>query len=76
MEHAMGIYKLFRRKGCSVLCCVVPADSPTPGFLSAIVWDFMGGINTEASSVLTGFDEAAAELVIPLNGFYLFQEVV
>jgi hypothetical protein len=72
----MGIYNLFRRKGCSALCCVVPEDSPTPGFLSATIWDFMGGINTEASPVLTGFDEAAAKLVIHLNGFYLFQEVI
>lgn len=72
----MDTYNLFRRKGCSALFCVVPAHFPTPGFLSATIWDFMGGINTEESSVLTGFDKAAAKLVIPLNGFYLFQEMV
>jgi len=65
-------YNLFRYRLTPDLCCAVAEDRPVPGFLDRSIWKYAGTLHCNHRLPL-GFDPAAAEMGIHLNGFYLFQ---
>ncbi len=66
------VYNLFRRKTSPDLCCAVPEDRPVPAFLDGASWDYAGTLR-QSDQPPAGFDQAAAEVGVQLNGFHLFQ---
>jgi len=67
-------YNLFRRKLAPDLCCAASEDRPVPAFLDGDGWEYAGTLH-RTDVPPPGFDPAAAELGIRLNGFHLFQMV-
>jgi hypothetical protein len=65
----MRTYNLFRRKDEADLYCAVPEDVAVPAFLTEGSWKYAQSLEVQA---LSGFDAAAAETAVLLNGFYLF----
>lgn len=64
-------YNLFRRIEDPEFFCAVAQDKPVPPFLTADVWQFVGG-GPEASRGLLAHRAAHASAGDRLDGFYLF----
>jgi hypothetical protein len=65
-------YNLFRNKRHPAIICAVPEDRTVPGFITGKAWSFGGKVADRAQQP-PGFDQAAAQVAVRFNGFYLFQ---
>lgn len=64
------------RNDPEVLFCAIPGHAGSPSLLNETSWILVGRTDTGISHAPIEPDEAAARLVIPMSGFWLFKDMV